>query len=298
MDALRTVVGIALIAVALRDIFDTLFYPTGGAKLNRIVSRASWLALRRLARSRPSLLGFAGPGALAAVVLTWGILIIGGFSLIWWANMPEAFRPPGEHGFLDALYFSLVTITSIGSGVVVVHAEALRLLAPIETLIGLGVLTASISWILSIYPVLARRRSLAHEVALVREAEETSGRRLLDDPSFAAVVVESLTEQLIAARRDLIYFPITYYFRGDDPRESLPSLLPYLIRIADEGSIQEESTALRLRSAMLRGALSDFAETLGHFLGLEGADARRAMEAYAHDHMRQPATGAPERRPA
>jgi Ion channel len=73
---------------------------------------------------------------------------------------------------VDALNVSLVTLTTLGFGDVTPTDAWLRLLAPIEALLGFGLLTASISWLLLIYPALSRRRSLAYEVALLRQAAE------------------------------------------------------------------------------------------------------------------------------
>ena len=49
--------------------------------------------------------------------------------------------------------------------------KGLRSLGPLETLIGLGLLTAGISWILILYRVLADSRTLSDEIALLLEAD-------------------------------------------------------------------------------------------------------------------------------
>ena len=46
------------------------------------------------------------------------------------------------------------------------------MVVPIEALLGFGLLSASISWLLLIHPAIARRRTLADEIALLRKAEE------------------------------------------------------------------------------------------------------------------------------
>ena len=81
--------------------------------------------------------------------------------------MPEGFLHATELGavgtsLLDALSFSLVTLSTLGYGDVSPSHGLLRLAAPLEALLGLGLLTASVSWLLSIFPVLSRRRALAY----------------------------------------------------------------------------------------------------------------------------------------
>ena len=53
---------------------------------------------------------------------------------------------------------------------------------PLEAAIGLVLLTAGLSWVVSLYPAFSRHRSLAHEISLVREAESEGV-----DPGAAAV---------------------------------------------------------------------------------------------------------------
>ena len=72
-----------------------------------------------------------------------------------------------DGGLDDALYLSMVNLTSLGYGDIVPTGEVLRFLGPLETLIGLGLLTASISWILLLYRVLADYRSLSREISLL-----------------------------------------------------------------------------------------------------------------------------------
>ena len=68
-----------------------------------------------------------------------------------------------------------MTLTTLGFGDVTPDAAWLRLVVPVEALLGFGLLSASISWLLLIHPALARRRSLAYEIALLRKAEQETG---------------------------------------------------------------------------------------------------------------------------
>ena len=94
---------------------------------------------------------------------------------------------------------------------------------------GLGLLTASISWLISIYGSISRRDSLAHEVRLAKEAEERLGEKLADaDPELLETMLAGFAEQMIRTRRDVIHFPITHYFRTEDEERALAGLLPFL----------------------------------------------------------------------
>ena len=269
MDVLITLAGLAIVAVAARDIFETLFHPTGRGMLGGRVVTAVWSAFTRFSRRTGSALALAGPLAYLAVLITWTGMLVVGWALVFLPHIPEGFTydpgvDPEQHGQLtDALYVSLVNLTSLGYGDITPEAPGLRLLGPIETAFGLGLLTASISWLISIYACLARRDSFAHEVALSRVAERAFDEKLADaDPRLLERMLTAFADQLIAARRDLIHFPITYYFRSEDDQLVLSELLPFLRRLIAEASEPGRPHALRVRADILRLAVEDYEAVL------------------------------------
>jgi Ion channel len=280
-----TGLGIALIALALRDIFDVLFHPLGRGVIARgIVLGASAVAARLPAR-RAALL--VGPVSYIVVVGTWAGLLAVGWALIFMPQMPDGFNyspslDPAQHaGFIDALYLSLVNLTSLGYGDISPAASLLRILGPVETLFGLGLLTASISWLISIYNAIERRDSLAHEVRLARETEERLGEELADaDPPLLEAMLASFAEQLIRVRRDVIHFPITHYFRTEDDARALASLLPFLSQLAAEAAEPGRPHSLRVRAEVLGMAIDDFAATLRVRLRIGGETTDATLARY------------------
>lgn len=126
------------------------------------------------------------------MIAVWGLLLVVGWALIYWPHLPSGFLlgtglAASEQGsFVDALYVSLVTLGTLGYGDIAPRAEWLRLAAPLQAFIGFAFLTAAISWVLSVYPVLTRRRSLAHDVALVDESASARTLAVTDLPTASA----------------------------------------------------------------------------------------------------------------
>jgi Ion channel len=290
MTALATVAGVVLILLACRDIFDTLLHPEGKAYLGRLATRAVWLVMRRLFVRKPRALELAGPLGMIVVVTTWAGLLIVGWALVFLPHVDDSFRvAPGAEGsdVVHALNFSLVTLTTLGFGDLTPTAEWLRIVTPLEALLGFGLLSASVSWLLLVYPVLSRRRSLAYEVSLLRREEEETGSNLIDlEPDAAERVLSELTSRLIAVERDLVNFPVTYYFVEADPRFSLAATAPYLVELAERGGDQAVAERVRLRAKLLAEALGDLAATSSRFHGGEGDAPAELLEAFARDHMR------------
>jgi len=277
---LLTAAGAAMIALAVRDAFDALFHPEGRATAGRLVSRGVWRLLRRTGPKHP-LFPLAGPFALVTVIAAWAALLIVGWALVYLPHMPEQFRfqggNPGGSDLTHSLNVSLVTLTTLGFGDITPRSDALRLILPFEALVGFGLLTASISWLLLIYPVLLRRRSLAYEIGLLRDA---------DLPPDHEDVFAELTSRLVAVERDLVNFPITYYFAEADPRFALPAAAPYLLELGRRGTADEQPEGVRLRARMLLQALDDLARTVADFHGRREGTTEERLRAYARDHLR------------
>ena len=296
MGVAYVLLGVALIALTLRDIFATLFHPLGHGHVGRgVIAAVSWSG-HRLSGRLPAATVLIGPIAYIAVIACWATLLVVGWALIFFPFMPEGFNydqglVPSEHaGFDDALYVSLVDLTSLGFGDISPRASLLRMLGPVETMFGLGLLTASISWLVSIYGAISRRDAFAHEVHLCREAEEQLGEKLADaDPALLERLLTSFAEQLIATRRDLIHFPIAYHFRSEDERRALSTLLPFLVGLCEEASEAGRPQALRVRAEMLRMAIDDFAATLRSRLAVPGETTETTLDHYdAHQRHRRP----------
>jgi Ion channel len=290
---LSTLAGVGLVGLAARDVFDALFHPEGRASLARIVMRSVWRLFRR-APPGPRTFPLAGPVGLVAVIATWVTLLALGWGLIYWPHVPDgfSFAHPGQRGteLVDALNLSLVSLTTLGFGDVTPEAAWLRIVVPLEAVVGFGLLSASISWLLLTYPVLSRRRSLAYEISLLRQAEDDTALALDRlEPEAAERVYAELTSRLVAVERDLVNFPVSYYFAEGDERFSLPAVAPYLLTLAERGARDDMPERVRLRARLLLEALDDLAATTGkRFLGVIEGSTPEMLAAYARDHLRDP----------
>jgi hypothetical protein len=292
---LATCLGVTLIAVVAVDVFDALFHHRGPGMLSGAVMRTTWRGFRRAGTRRRELLAMAGPFALVAVVVAWLLLLVTGWALVLWPHVPDDFRfdagsASGEATLVDAVYVSLVTLATLGFGDITPSAGWLKVVLPLEALIGLGLLTATVSWLLSIHPALSRRRSLAYEISLLRRAEADMDVSALEDTDAGESTLAELTSRLVAVERDLTALPIAYFFAESDDRFSLPVAMPYLLDLAARGARPEMASGVRLRAAMLAEAIGDFAATTAARPGsLDGGDTIAILRDYALDHLVEPA---------
>jgi hypothetical protein len=279
------VVGVFLVAIALRDVFHTVLHPSGRGSLSRVVMRAVWRFARRRHR-RGVISSLPGPAGMTLVIASWGCLVLVGCTFIYWAQMPDGFsysaslRPAGRGDLLDAFYLSLVTLATLGFGDIVPTSHGMRIVAPLEALIGFTLLTAAVSWVLQIYPALARRRVLALHLFLLRSACTTNPD--LGDNEPPAQILSDLALKVLQTRVDLDQYAVTYYYRDTDDRVALPAMLGYALDLA-EAAARSEQRSSRLAGAVLGCAVQDLAHLLDCAFLRAGGDTRRILHAYGVD---------------
>ncbi|KUO06264.1 potassium channel family protein [Streptomyces caeruleatus] len=287
MEWLVSLFGAGLVMVSLRDLFHTLWHPTRHGGLSRLVMTALWRLARRF-RGRRRVVGLVGPLAMVTVVGMWAGTVVIGWAVVYWPHMPESFAfSPGseaaqEPALLDSLYLSLVTVATLGLGDIAPGEGWLRLISPLEALVGFALLTATVSWVLEIYPALTRRRVLAIRLALLRDADPTPGQL---DSTAGALLLDSLATEVVRVRIDFTQYAEAYYFHDGDDNSSLAAIVGYAAVLAEHG--QAASLAeVRLAGDLLAGALKDLSTILDQrFLHTGGSPAEVFAE-YATDHGR------------
>ncbi|MFC8511379.1 potassium channel family protein [Streptomyces sp. NPDC057411] len=285
MTWLSMITGGALVLLVLRDVFHTLWHPTRHGGLSRLVMRVVW-RLSALRGTRRRTAGLAGPTGMVAVVALWALLLAVGWGLVYWPHMPGGFSyaaglDPGEHaGADDALYVSLVTLSTLGLGDIAPTSGWLRVFAPMEALVGFVLLSATVAWILGIYPALARRRTLALRLSHVRRSP-TTGRAL--DSDGGATLLDGLASTLSTITVDFLQYAESYYFYDGDENTSLPGQLGFALALAEEASAARHPD-VRLSGSVLRTALEDLATVLDERFLRTGAATEHVFAASAEDH--------------
>ncbi|WP_380164545.1 potassium channel family protein [Jannaschia sp. R86511] len=290
-----TAAGFGLVLVALTDIFSTLWVPTGRGRLTRWVMSSTWRVLRRAsapARTR-GLLDRAGPAAMIAVIVVWAALLVLGCALVYGPHLPGSFSyPPGSDPgtrsvVVDALYVSAVGLATLGLGDIVPTAAWLRLVVPLQALLGFVLLTAVVSWVLQVYPALSRRRTLSLRLSqLERAADGDPGRAA--DTSTRAQLLHDLAADVAQVRVDLSQYAETYYYRDGDREVALPVSLgwAHALAVRASGSSQED---VRLAGDELGQALEHLVALLRGYFGLTGDDVGAVLRGYAVDQRHHPA---------
>ena len=279
--------GILVVCWTLREVFNDLFQPSASGSLSSFVSRR----LFQLGKRARWMLSSAGPLSVVVVIFSWALLIGIGFAFIFWARFPGGFvNTSGEHQgpvgrFWSVLYFSLTTLSTLGSTAFNPQGNWIRIVTSIESLIGICLITASITWIVLIYPALGRMRTLARRVSTVARAQKQTGVDLL--AGNGEELLAELAANVLRTRVDFIHFPIIYYFHADTEGTSLGHFLVQLHELAGRASDGNRPEETRLGAAVLRVSLEDMADVLADrfVTGSDPKDPRSVFEAVATDHL-------------
>lgn len=283
MDWLLTGLGALLVLAVLRDVFHTLWHPTGEGTLHHLVSASLWRAVRRLGDGAR---GVAGPGILTVVVLVWGTLLVLGWALVYLPRLPDGFSYDSgldlaaRGGLVDAIYLSTVVLGTLGFGDVVPTDPWLRIVTPVQALVGFALLTASVSWVLQIQPALGRRRSLARHLTMLRGAQQDTGCS-----DLPAAELTGIAARLTRVHVDLRQSSPTYYFVERENAEALPRVLPYVRELAGR-ALSSDDEDLRLAGATLERVLTGLARLLGdRFLRVDrDAGTDEVLRRFAAEH--------------
>ncbi len=160
------VAGTLLLAAVLWDAFETIVMPrraSSRVRLTRYFYRAIWGPFRAIARRvrrpgrRETYLGFFGPLSLVLLLATWAAALVMAFALLQHAN-GSAIRLAHEPRSLALdLYMSGTCFFTLGLGDAVPIGAMARLLAVVESGMGLGLLALVIGYFPVLYQAFSRR---------------------------------------------------------------------------------------------------------------------------------------------
>jgi hypothetical protein len=255
------IIGTVIVLFGLREVFRDIFHPTRSGTLSEFVGRLTSLLMRRT-RLRPAV----GPLALVMTIFCWITTLATGFALIYYGLAPkQLFAPsdaaahPAAHRFLRCLYFSLGAFDTFQTFDMRPETNWLRLVITIEGLVGISMITASVSWTVLLYPALARSRQFARRVSVLIEAEQRSGLSIVRE--LGVPLLLELAQAVLQFRIDITLFPVLLNFYPAEQESTVAHVLPRILHFAREATACDD-TAVRLGGVQLQIALDSLAESI------------------------------------
>jgi hypothetical protein len=236
---LLTIVGTGLVFLVAYDVYATILHARArSGPIGETLNRAAWCFARSLAfrLSRPRrhrLLNVVGPLLLPSLIIIYLVLLITGFTLIYYVRMPEQFIVAPEaagHPWMESVYFSGITLTTVGYGDIAPHTTFMRLVALVESASGFALISLTVTYLITVYGALERKRAVA--LSFYHQAEEGADVAGFIAHHFVAGRFYGLDTTLRVATRDLqglleshVEHPVIHYFHPVEVYKSLPRIL-------------------------------------------------------------------------
>ena len=236
MEWIIILAGVLVLSLGILDVFFTVLHYDGFGFLSSRLYNSIFNLVRFLTRPLPrrwQALGrsMAAPLMVPVTITVWISLVALGYALIYYAGMSaETFLFSSGRlapSFMEALYFSGVSIATLGLGDVTPLSSIYQAISVSEALVGFGILTLSISYVIGVYEVLQRLGVLT--AGLYHQAQDTDDPLSILRPHFPEGPHRGLETHVMSLHRDLVEvyegirrYPIVYYYHSRRAYRSLP----------------------------------------------------------------------------
>ena len=280
-----TTAGAVLLLLVAYDVYATVLHSSArygpvGESLNRAVWRVSRKCAFRLGRRRRhKFLNAVGPALMPLLIVTYIVLLTLAFALLYVPHVPANFQITAAKDAADwvnAVYFSGCTLTTLGYGDIVPRTTLLRFLALVEAASGFALISLAITYVLAVNNSLERKRTVA--LSMYHQAGEGADAAGYIAHYFVDGKFHGLREALRTSTRDLqalleshVEHPVIHYFHPIEVYRSLPRILFILLEACSiiRTTLDTEETAdlrnfpeVRTLDASARHVLNQLVESL------------------------------------
>jgi hypothetical protein len=237
--AFFTAAGLSILLLVVYDVYTTILHARArsgpiGETLNRTVWRIARAISFKLSRSRRHrLLNTIGPLLLPLLIILFIVFFVLGFALIYYPRMPANFTVQAQANspaWIESLYFSGVTFTTVGYGDIAPHTTGMRLTALLESASGFALISLAITYLITVYRALERKRAVA--LSFYHQAEEGANVAAFITHHFVSGRFYGLEATMRLATRDLqelleshVEHPVIHYFHPIEVYKSLPRVI-------------------------------------------------------------------------
>ncbi|MDX6694662.1 MAG: hypothetical protein QOF02_2265 [Blastocatellia bacterium] len=234
-----TILGVGLLLLVVYDVYATILHARArsgpiGERLNRGLWRLARALAFKLSRARRhKVLNVVGPLLLPSLIVVYILTLLLGFALIYYPRMPSHFvvlQTAVAHPWIEAFYFSGITLTTLGYGDIAPLTLVMRMVALVEAASGLALISLSITYLITVYSALEHKRAVA--LSFYHQAEEGANVAGFIAHHFVGGKFYGLEAVLRQAARDIqalleshVEHPVIHYFHPLEVYKSLPRVM-------------------------------------------------------------------------
>lgn len=228
MDVVLIVMGAALVGVVLVDaVMTTMTAGAGGGPLTSRVGRGLWRALLGVSGGGSSrLLSYAGALILLATVAVWVLLLWAGWTLVFFGSDAVVDAKTGTPASVpEAIYYAGFVVFTLGVGDFVATTGTWQVITALASVIGLFLITLSITYLLSVVSAAVTRRQLAQAISVLGETGPQIVLTHWSDGKLSSQFsseMQSLRTQLLKTTQQHLAYPVLHFFHSGTPQASTP----------------------------------------------------------------------------
>lgn len=261
--------GAVLVVVVMIDLSMTAVSVSHGAgPLAGSVARTVWRGILRV-HSRfgtPRLLISGGPVILLLVIVTWIVLLLVGWSLVF--GQPDTLLTVQDGtpaAALGRLRYAASLVIGRGSGGLRPAGELYVTLEPVAALTGLAVVSLSIAYVLPVVQGVVEKRSLALYISSLGETPADMLIDAWDGESLGQhdLHLIALAPRVASVAQSHLAYPVIHYFHSGDRATALGPCIAALDTALTVNQHLEESVRIDRNAVVpLRRAVDRFLRTL------------------------------------
>lgn len=269
MGWLTTSIGAALVVLVIADLLTTAVSVSHGAgPLTGRLARTVWRTILRIHRrfSTPGLLVAGGPVMLVLIIVTWVVLLILGWSLVF--GHPETLVTVQDGQtvpVLGRLRYAASIVIGRGSGGIRPGGDLYVALEPVAALTGLTALSLSIAYVLPVVQGVVEKRSLALYISSLGRTPADILTRAWNGRDTAQLDLHliALAPRVASVAQSHLAYPVIHYFHSSEPATALGPSIAALDSAMSASRALDPSVAIDPNAVEpLRFALDRFLQTL------------------------------------
>jgi hypothetical protein len=226
MEIIYGVLGVALVAVVIVDALWTTLWVDGAAgPVTAQVTTWSWRAvLKLIGRRRHKALSVFGPVILMTTVVTWVLLLLAGWVLVF-ASTPQSLQStsgPSAADWTGRIWFVAYSMFTVGNGDFAPRDGLWQVVASIVGASGMFLITLAISYLLSVLSAVVGKRAFAGQVAGLGASAEELVLRGWDGRDLHSLDrhLADLSTQLARLTQQYQSYPILQYYHAAKAKQS------------------------------------------------------------------------------
>jgi hypothetical protein len=229
--------GFVVLAVVLLDVFLDVLYARLGTgilapRLSKVVWRFFLWVSRPMGRQRRVAMSFCGPVILGVLVATWALGLTLGTALVIHPVLGTAVRAtsgPTPTDFLTAMYVGGSSVSIVGGSNFSPQTGAFKFFFLFSSLVGVSVVSLTLTYLMQIYSALQRRNALGLRVYLFSAQREDAAEliaRLGPQGQFQSGYsnLSELSGSVAEIKETHHFYPVLFYFRFPQTYYSVSSI--------------------------------------------------------------------------